>query len=70
MGPDPKVIVLLTSFLPQFVAVEMGNISTQTFVLGFLMYLNGLICFTNNALGAITIMAQVVRRFGSQNLSF
>lgn len=66
---NPKIIVLLTSFLPQFVAVELGNISTQTLVLGFFMYLNGFVCLTVLALGANTIKTQIVRRFGSKTLS-
>ena len=67
---NPKMIVLLTSFLPQFVAVELGNVSAQILVLGFFMYLNGLICFSIIALTAITIKKQIVSRFGSRNLSF
>ena len=67
---NPKMIVLLTSFLPQFVAVEMGNISTQILILGFFMYLNGLVCFTAIALCAITVKKQIVKRFGSSELSF
>ncbi|MBE1295041.1 MAG: hypothetical protein GJ678_02195 [Rhodobacteraceae bacterium] len=67
---NPKMVVLLTSFLPQFVAVELGNVSTQILVLGFFMYLNGLICFSLIALGALTIKKQIVSRFGSRNLSF
>ncbi|WP_299780483.1 LysE family translocator [uncultured Roseobacter sp.] len=67
---NPKMIVLLTSFLPQFVAVEMGNISTQILVLGLLMYLNGLVCFTAIAFGAVMLKTQIVKRFGSNNLSF
>ncbi len=67
---NPKMIVLLTSFLPQFVAVELGNISTQILILGLFMYLNGLICFSLIALSAVTIKRQIVSRFGSRNLSF
>lgn len=67
---NPKIIVLLTSFLPQFVAVEMGDISTQILVLGFFLYLNGLVCLVILASGAITIKTQIVRRFGSKGLSF
>ena len=67
---NPKMIVLLTSFLPQFVAIELGNVSTQILVLGFFMYLNGLICFSIIALTAITIKRRIVSRFGSRNLSF
>lgn len=67
---NPKMIVLLTSFLPQFVAVEMGNISAQILILGLFMYLNGLVCFTLIAFGAVTIKQQIVKRFGSDNLSF
>ncbi len=51
-------------------AVEKGNISTQILVLGFFLYLNGLVCLTALALGAIIIKTQIVRRFGSRNLSF
>ncbi|WP_341367349.1 LysE family translocator [Yoonia sp. BS5-3] len=67
---NPKMVVLLTSFLPQFVAVELGNVSAQILTLGFFMYLNGLICFSIIALTAITIKKQIVSRFGSRNLSF
>ncbi|WP_341368210.1 LysE family translocator [Yoonia sp. BS5-3] len=67
---NPKMVVLLTSFLPQFVAVELGNVSAQILVLGFFMYLNGLICFSVIALTAITLKKQIVSRFGSRNLSF
>jgi len=67
---NPKMIVLLTSFLPQFVAVELGNVSFQIMILGLFMYLNGFICFTAIALVAITLKAQIVKRFGSRNLSF
>lgn len=67
---NPKMIVLLTSFLPQFVAVELGNVSTQILVLGFFMYLNGLICFSLIALGAVAIRKQITDLFGSRNLSF
>jgi len=67
---NPKMIVLLTSFLPQFVAVEMGNVSVQILILGAIMYTNGLICFSILALSAIALKRQVVRRWGSQNLSF
>jgi len=67
---NPKMIVLLTSFLPQFVAVELGNVSIQILVLGLFMYLNGLICFTAIALAAVTVKGQIVKYFGSRNLSF
>ncbi|MBY6048333.1 LysE family translocator [Vannielia litorea] len=67
---NPKMIVLLTSFLPQFVAVELGNVSTQILVLGVFMYLNGFVCFSLIALCAVTIKNQIVSRFGSENLSF
>ena len=67
---NPKMFVLLTSFLPQFVAPELGNVSGQILVLGLLMYLNGLICFSLIAFGAVTIKKQVVNRFESTSLSF
>lgn len=67
---NPKMVVLLTSFLPQFVAVELGNVSGQILVLGLFMYLNGLVCFSLIAIGAIAIKKQVVSRFGSRRLSF
>ncbi|OJJ11508.1 hypothetical protein BKI51_07130 [Alphaproteobacteria bacterium AO1-B] len=67
---NPKMIVLLTSFLPQFVAVDLGNVSTQILVLGFFMYLNGFVCFSLIALCAVTIKKQIVSRFGSEILSF
>lgn len=67
---NPKMVVLLTSFLPQFVAVELGNVSFQILVLGFLMYLNGLVCFFVIILVAILVKEQIVKRFGSRKLSF
>ena len=67
---NPKMIVLLTSFLPQFVAVELGNVSTQILVLGFFLYLNATICFCLIAVGAVTLKQQIVKRFGSRRLSF
>ncbi|MEL6413955.1 MAG: hypothetical protein AAFQ15_03325, partial [Pseudomonadota bacterium] len=67
---NPKMLVLLTSFLPQFVAAELGSISTQILVLGALMYFNGLVCFTGLALASICLKARVMRRFGSNYLSF
>ncbi|GFE52447.1 lysine transporter LysE [Roseobacter cerasinus] len=67
---NPKMVVLLTSFLPQFVAVELGNVSGQILVLGLFMYLNGFVCFSLIALVAVTIKKQIVNRFGSRSLSF
>lgn len=67
---NPKMLVLLTSFLPQFVAEELGHISTQILVLGAIMYLNGLICFTILSLTTIMVRRRVVDRFGSGSLSF
>lgn len=66
---NPKMVVLLTSFLPQFVAVELGNVSGQILVLGLFMYLNGFVCFSLIALVAVTIKTQIVNRFGSRSLS-
>lgn len=67
---NPKMIVLLTSFLPQFVAVELGNVSSQLLLLGLFMYLNGLLCFSATAFAAVTLKKQIIRRFGSRRLSF
>lgn len=67
---NPKMIVLLTAFLPQFVAVELGYISTQILVLGCLMYLNGLICLSLIAWVAVYIQKRISSRFGSKNLSY
>lgn len=67
---NPKMIVLLTSFLPQFVSVELGHVSFQILVLGLVMYLNGLICFTVLAFSVFTVKEQIVKRFGSKELSF
>jgi len=67
---NPKMIVLLTSFLPQFVAPELGNVSTQILVLGLFMYLNGLICFSALAFTAILAKGQISKRLQSKNMSF
>ncbi|MBO9436388.1 LysE family translocator [Ruegeria sp. R13_0] len=53
---NPKMIVVLTSFLPQFVSLELGNISVQILILGFFMYLNGFICLI--ALSMMAVFAQ------------
>lgn len=55
---NPKMLVLLTSFLPQFVAPQGGDISIQILILGLFMYLNGLICFS--LLAALSIAAKGV----------
>jgi len=67
---NPKMLVLMTSFLPQFVAEDKGNISMQILVLGGFMYLNGLICFAAIALSAVALKKRVVERFGSGMLAF
>lgn len=67
---NPKMLVLLTSFLPQFVAADLGNISSQILMLGFFMYLNGLVCFTAIALGAVAVKKRIVTHFGSKKLAF
>ena len=67
---NPKMLVLLTSFLPQFVAAELGNVSSQILVLGALMYLNGFVCFSIIALGAMALKVRIVGRFGSAGLAF
>ncbi|MEM9348700.1 MAG: LysE family translocator [Pseudomonadota bacterium] len=67
---NPKMLVLLTSFLPQFVAEDKGNISMQILVLGGFMYLNGLVCFAAISIGAIALKERVVQRLGSGTLAF
>lgn len=67
---NPKMLVLMTSFLPQFVAEDKGNISQQIMVLGALMYLNGLVCFAFISLGAVALKRKVAGRFGSGSMSF
>ncbi|MEO9528106.1 LysE family translocator [Roseibium sp.] len=67
---NPKMVVLLTSFLPQFVAVDLGHVSYQILMLGLVMYLNGFVCFTVIALTAVTVKGQIVKRLGPGKLSF
>lgn len=66
---NPKMFVLLTSFLPQFVAPELGNLSTQILILGLLMYLNGLVCFSLLALVSIAIKGLLIKGRNEQSLS-
>ncbi|MEO0498672.1 MAG: LysE family translocator [Pseudomonadota bacterium] len=66
---NPKMFLLLTSFLPQFVAPELGYISMQILILGLLMYLNGLVCFSLLALTSVAIKRLLVRGRKAQNLS-
>lgn len=66
---NPKMLALLTSFLPQFVAPELGDVSTQILILGMLMYLKGLVCFSLLALISIAIKELLVRGHKAQSLS-
>lgn len=47
---NPKVLLILTVFLPQFVSIELRNVSYQLLVLGLSMKINDLIWFTVTAL--------------------
>lgn len=47
---NPKVLLILTVFLPQFVSIELGNVSFQLLALGLSMKINDLIWFTVTAL--------------------
>ena len=66
---NPKMFALLTSFLPQFVAPEVGEISTQILILGLLMYLNGLVYFSLLALLSIAIKGLLTKGRKMQTLS-
>lgn len=67
---NPKAIMFLTAFLPQFVVVENGNVSVQLLILGVAMKLNGFICFTITALLALYMgrrIAKMLSRYGASN---